>query len=52
MYFQDDARGLAAEFVSGGDAIGGQRIEVTEGSRRVGLVDLRDAVELGSSGRD
>ena len=49
QYAMETARGLAAEFVSDGDTIAGQRIEVMEGLRRVGFVDLRDAVKMNGS---
>lgn len=47
QFAMETARGLAAELVSDGETIYGQRIEVMAGSRRVGLIELRDAVRIG-----
>jgi Domain of unknown function (DUF6894) len=45
-YAMNTARGLVAEFVSDGEAIDRQRIDVMDGSRRVGSVELEEVVRI------
>jgi hypothetical protein len=46
QYAMTIARGLVAEFVSDGEAIDRQRIDVMDGSRRVGSVELEEVVRI------
>ena len=50
QYAMNTARGLVADFVSDGQAIERQRIDVMEGSRRVGSVELQEVVKIGPQG--